>query len=81
MPKMRGRKLILSNKDKDRQRPDHRDPNMPVLLKGPNGMVAVDPITATSIFAERIRQAEYAQNNGQPFINWRNDPTYNLRKR
>ncbi len=60
-------------------KPDWRDPDMPVLLQTTNGIVEVSPEQATEIFAERMRKLEIMQYE-IPLLNWRDDPTYNLRR-
>lgn len=58
-------------------RPDWRDPDMPVLrdyaMRDGSKKVIVDPDYERRYRAHMIETA--------PFENWRNDPTYELRKR
>ena len=58
-------------------RPDWRDPNMPVMLN------CTDPITGPYLREFTSERAQYAfsirmQMSAAP--DWRDDPTYNLRK-
>lgn len=75
MPKIRGRKLILSNKDKD-PRPSWRDPNLPCIrdyrMADGSRRIEVDPD-----YERRYREMLMATTR-EP--SWRQDPTYNLRK-
>ncbi len=52
--------------------PSWRDPNMPVYLRG-------HYFPAIEIQRQAIRNIAKARFSGRP--GWRNDPTYNLRKR
>lgn len=61
-------------------RPDWRDPNMPVLLQTTHGLVQVSAESAQYTFAVRVKRLEQMEDT-HPFINWRNDPTYNMRRK
>jgi hypothetical protein len=81
MAKFRGRKLILSNKDRDTQRTlrlDWRDPNMPVMLN------CTDPLTGTYLKEFTSERAQYVSQIRMQMSHapdWRNDPTYNMRRK
>ena len=61
-------------------RPDWRDPEMPIVLAGTLGPIVCTPTEATEIFKDRVAQMTATQDKN-PQLYWRTDPTYNMRKK
>lgn len=61
-------------RSKPDNRPDWRDPNMPVLVQSKSqGQIYIEPERWQRVAKARMDVA------GEP--NWRTDPTYNLRRK